>query len=512
VAFCREVLGFEPWSKQREVLESVRDHSRTAVRSCHGAGKTAIAARSALWFLAVHPNSRVITTAPTWAQVKDLLWREIRLGYQAAAGYFGGELYDTRLELGVDWLALGLSTDRPERFQGHHAEHLLLVIDEASGVDEQIFEASAGFLTSPGARVLMIGNPTKTSGEFFAAFHSARGFYNTIHVPAKSTPAFTREKLPDDVKRRLVSKQWVEEHERKWGKRSPLYQVRVQAEFPSQSDDVAALIGSMGKGERYETKDGEVVKVEGGKPFAAWTVRGTVTVLGRVLGSAARDGLIPQNPVRRLERGERPATVRREFPSLDRKQIGRLVSATPARYRLLVAVSLLTGLRQGEALGLTWQDVDAKAGVIMVRRQLDRSGELVEPKTSAAKREIPIPPSLSKALTGHKRAAFAKGRAKPSDFVFTSEAGGPMQRRNCARRGLDKALETTGLPHLSWHDLRHVAASALIAEGASVPYVSRVLGHANPSITLSVYAHQFGAAEHAEATRERMEKAFGGLV
>jgi phage terminase large subunit len=65
-AFCEEVLHFTPWSKQAAILESVRDHTRTSVRSCHGAGKTATAARAALWFLAVHPSSRVITTAPTW--------------------------------------------------------------------------------------------------------------------------------------------------------------------------------------------------------------------------------------------------------------------------------------------------------------------------------------------------------------------------------------------------------------------------------------------------------------
>src|SRR5579862_2260705 len=232
VAFCREVLGFEPWSKQREILESVRDYTRTAVRSCHGPGKTAVAARCALWFLSVFEHSKVITTAPTFHQVRELLWAEIHVAYRDAGGFVGGQLSDTRLELAPDWVALGLSTDQPERFQGHHAEHLLLVVDEASGVAEEIYEAAAGFLTSPGARCLLIGNPTRTSGEFFNAFHSARGFYNTIAIPASSTPAFTGEPVPAHVARRLVSTQWVEEHRRKWGAGSLLYQVRIAAEFP----------------------------------------------------------------------------------------------------------------------------------------------------------------------------------------------------------------------------------------------------------------------------------------
>jgi integrase len=276
-------------------------------------------------------------------------------------------------------------------------------------------------------------------------------------------------------------------------------------------EDVADLIADLEAGNRYVTRDGRTVKVTG-KPYAAWTIRGCLTVLGRLLGSAVREGLIPENPVRRLERGERPRVERRQFPSLDREAISKLIAATPERYRPLVALSVLTGIRQSEALGLQWQDVDLRAGVLRVRRQLDRTGNLVEPKTAAAKREIPLPPFLVRMLQQHKEQAFSQGRARPSDFVFSSKAGTPLGHRNIVRRGLDKALERSGLPRLSWHDLRHVAASALIAEGASVAYVSRVLGHANPSITLSIYAHEFAKAEHADRTRERLEQAFGHLL
>jgi len=260
-------------------------------------------------------------------------------------------------------------------------------------------------------------------------------------------------------------------------------------------DDVARLVAEL-------ERDGK----------AAWTIRGVLTVLGRVLGTAERRGLIAGNPVRRLERGERPKVQRREFPSLDRDAIGKLIASAPEKYRTLIAVSLLTGIRQSEALGLTWRDVDVKAGVLRVRRQLDRTGALVEPKTQAARREVPIPASLGRLLADEKEAAFARGLAKPTDPVFASEKGTPLGHRNIVRRGLEPAIEAAGLPHLSWHDLRHVAASALIAEGASVAYVSRVLGHASPAITLSTYAHEFAKAEHADRTRDRMEAAFGELL
>lgn len=107
---------------------------------------------------------------------------------------------------------------------------------------------------------------------------------------------------------------------------------------------------------------------------------------------------------------------------------------------------------------------------------------------------------------------LASRHSTDTDFVFASQAGTPLGHHNVARRGLEPALEAAKLPRLTWHDLRHVAASALIAEGASVAYVSRVLGHANPAITLSVYAHEFARVEHADRTRDAMEAAFGELL
>ena len=102
--------------------------------------------------------------------MREQLWREIATAYRQAAGFIDGQLDDTRLELDSDSFAIGLSTDRPERFQGHHAEHLFLVVDEASGVAESIYESAEGFLTTPGSCVLLIGNPTRPSGQCHRCF------------------------------------------------------------------------------------------------------------------------------------------------------------------------------------------------------------------------------------------------------------------------------------------------------------------------------------------------------
>ncbi len=249
VWFSREILRFTPWSKQREILESVRDNEATAVRSCHGVGKTATAAEVVLWFMAAYgPDCLVVTTAPTWRQVRDLLWREIRKAYKRAEGFYQGHLTETRLEFAPDWYAIGLSTNQPENFQGYHAPHLLFVVDEASGVRQAIFEAAEGFLTAAGARTLLIGNPTQIGGEFYQAFHTSRALYNTIHVSAFDTPAFTDEQVPEHVQRVLPSRQWVErmkkkyrvadEHERGGAgvRLNPVYEVRVLGQFPSQGE------------------------------------------------------------------------------------------------------------------------------------------------------------------------------------------------------------------------------------------------------------------------------------
>lgn len=227
---AREVLGWWPWSKQREILWSVRNHPRTAVPSAHGLGKTATAARVVLDFVTEGP-CRVITTAPIWSQVEELLWAEIGVAHRDARIPIGGELIKTKLTFDRDWFAVGFSTDEAERFAGHHAPRLLLVVDEASGVDEKIYIAAKGFLTaSHGARVLLIGNPTKPAGTFFRACREASP-YNVIQMSAYDSPNITGERVPAAVGAALPTLQWIEEMEEEYGRDSPEFRVRVMGEF-----------------------------------------------------------------------------------------------------------------------------------------------------------------------------------------------------------------------------------------------------------------------------------------
>jgi hypothetical protein len=154
-----------------------------------------------LWWLAAHPHSIVLTTAPTQEQVRQVLWREIAKAYstETVRSFLDGELTDTKLELAADWYALGVSTDRPERLQGWHNEKLLVIVDEAAGVPEPLYEAAEGWLTSENSRLLLIGNPNSQAGTFFDAWHRNRAQYHTIAISAFDTPLFTGEQVTPAV-------------------------------------------------------------------------------------------------------------------------------------------------------------------------------------------------------------------------------------------------------------------------------------------------------------------------
>lgn len=231
VWFARNILGVDPWSRQEEILRAIRDHRRVAVRSCHAAGKSTVTAWTVLWFLFTHRGAKVVTTAPTGRQVKDILWREIRTAYKRSRFPLGGRLLpaDMRIEVSDDWFALGFSTDDGDRFQGYHAPHVLVVLDEASGVSPAIFEAMEGLTTSAGTRVLLIGNPTDPSGPFAKACQPD-SIYHSIKIAAFDTPNFTGEREAPY----LVTREWLEERLKDWGEDDPNWESRVLAEFPSE--------------------------------------------------------------------------------------------------------------------------------------------------------------------------------------------------------------------------------------------------------------------------------------
>lgn len=235
--FLRDLMGWEPWARQLEIAQAVEKYPRVAVRSCHSSGKTAIAARIVLRFLLSYRPAVVVTTAPTYLQVNDLLWREIRNAYQQSRIPIGGKLYERPLlELDENWFAIGLKPEdtEPERFQGFHSANVLLVVDEASGVSENIFEAADGILTSENSRELLLGNPTRLSGRFYDAFHDKTSLYHTIHINALKTPNILAGKT---VRPYLITQQYINDIIESYGEDSDVYRVKVGGEFPLRESE-----------------------------------------------------------------------------------------------------------------------------------------------------------------------------------------------------------------------------------------------------------------------------------
>lgn len=256
VFFCEKILGVHLWSKQKDILYSIRDHSNTIAVSCNAGGKTFVSACGILWFLCTHKDSMVLTSAPTWRQVTSVLWAEITKLYLNSKFPIGGELTQGKLQLGPKWFALGLPSSEEVRFQGYHAEDLLIVFDEAAGIEPHIYTAAQGNLTSKNSRLLLIGNPTSPTGMFYE--YSKNPNWNRIHISAFDSPAIDEpDKYPY-----LVNRKWITERAAEWGVSSPMYVSRVLGDFPIESEETLIPLSWLDAAvKRYESKNNKDILI-----------------------------------------------------------------------------------------------------------------------------------------------------------------------------------------------------------------------------------------------------------
>ena len=226
--FAREVLSFTPDDWQKDVFYSIVHERYTAVKSGQGVGKTGTEAVAVLWFLCCFPYPRVVCTAPTRQQLHDVLWSEIAK-WQSNSVLLSEILRWTKTYIYMTgyekrWFAVARSATKPENMQGFHETNMLFVVDEASGVADPIMEAILGTLSGKNNKLLLCGNPTKTSGTFYEAFHAARAIYSCHTVNSEKSPRTNKTNIS------LL--------ERKYGRNSNVFRVRVLGEFPVQEDDV----------------------------------------------------------------------------------------------------------------------------------------------------------------------------------------------------------------------------------------------------------------------------------
>src|SRR6478752_2822566 len=227
--FVRDVLGATPEPWQAEALEAVGRNDRVSIRSGHGVGKTTLEAWLILWFLLTRKNCKIPVAANSQDQLRDTIWREIAKWHRQLPDALKA-MVDVQAERvvvvhdpeGAFAVRRTASKDNPEALQGFHAEHLLFLIDEASGIPDIVFEVGMGALSTPGAKVVMTGNPTRNSGMLFDSHHRLRERWHCMHVSCLTVPE--AQGHIDDIKS-------------KYGDNTNAWRVRVLGEFPTADDE-----------------------------------------------------------------------------------------------------------------------------------------------------------------------------------------------------------------------------------------------------------------------------------
>ena len=267
VGYARNVLGVEPWSRQCEILEAIRDNQRVAVVSGQKIGKSGVIGMSALWFYDSFPDARAVLTSTTSRQVDQILWRELSMLVQRSGRCVAckeehgdmikrgvsqfeadeqiprpcphsqlvegelGSLARTGLRNGFNAIS-GFTAREAEAVAGISGRNLFFLADEASGITDLIFDAIEGNRAG-GARLAMFSNGTRTSGYFFDAFYSKKEFFTTFQISSEENPNYVegRTVIPG-----LATREYIEEKRREWGENSAQFIVRVKGGFPVGED------------------------------------------------------------------------------------------------------------------------------------------------------------------------------------------------------------------------------------------------------------------------------------
>jgi integrase len=225
------------------------------------------------------------------------------------------------------------------------------------------------------------------------------------------------------------------------------------------------------------------------------TVQYLHVVLHRALKQALRWGLVPRNV---SEAVDPPKVRREEIRPLSSDQARRLLEAASGdRFEALYALAIHCGLRQGELLGLRWEDVDLEAGTLHVRRTLNLAKDgpkFTAPKTAKSRRQIRLTAGAVAALRRHHDRQFEEstrltGLWQDYGLVFATTIGTPINPRNLTSRSFKPLLKRAGLPDIRFHDLRHTCATLLLKRSVHPKLVQELLGHATIAVTLDTYSH-----------------------
>ncbi len=236
VRFVREVLGRELYADQVELLRAYdRGDRQIAKRSGHGVGKTTGVAWLVVHHILFRFRQKTVCTAASSSQLFDALASEVKDIISGLPPHLQ-ELIEVQVEgiflrAAPDKSFISFKTSKaetPEAMAGVHSDHVLLICDEASGIPEQVYEAGYGSMSGHNACTILLGNPVRTSGTFFDAFHKNRGEWTTFHTPCVN---------PDGTRHPNVTQDYIDKAKKRWGEDSNAYRVRVLGDFPTADED-----------------------------------------------------------------------------------------------------------------------------------------------------------------------------------------------------------------------------------------------------------------------------------
>lgn len=272
----------------------------------------------------------------------------------------------------------------------------------------------------------------------------------------------------------------------------PFADIRLDRLRPS---DIDALILAMRTKTKPGKQDDENTPAEPVRALSDSTIRSTYTVLRSALDGAVRDGLLATNPSLLVPR---PTVERKEAKHLPAGEVSTVLEAAKlSRYYTALVLIASTGLRRGEALALSWENIDLDKGELKVRATIGRVGgqlKITPTKTERSRRDIPLHPSLVAMLRTHRTNQLqermrAANKWMGGDLVFTTELGTPVDPRNVLRvvESVAERLRLEG--KIGMHTLRHSAAQFWLESGTHIKQVSDLLGHSSIAITGDIYGH-----------------------
>jgi hypothetical protein len=243
--WAKQIAGYNLWSKQQEILDSVSKNKMTAVQSAHGTGKSLLASVLAAWWIDTHPwdDCFVISTAPSKNQVHGILWENIRQIHKKA------ELPGV-VQLSDNWVINGTLVAQGRKpadytehaFQGIHRKYVLFILDEACGINKWIWTSAITNTSSEHCRVLAIGNPDDPTSEFARVCRPGSG-WNNIKISLWDSPNFTGEEVSASAKEHLVDDTYLQTARAEWGESSPIWRSKVDGEFPENDEFSVIPIG-----------------------------------------------------------------------------------------------------------------------------------------------------------------------------------------------------------------------------------------------------------------------------